>query len=364
MQTRRPLAFLAAAVLVLFAASARAAQPAGSFLEQIPKQMSMGYPADEPGVALIIVKDGEVLFHDAFGKASLELGVDLEPEHTFCVASVTKTLTATAVMSLVEDGALALDAKANDLLPDVNIDARITVEHLLRHTSGLPDFFEIEGFRDSDPLTALTPAELVQAADGLTPEFEPGTQQQYCNLNYALLGRLVELATGKPLDDVFRERIYEPAGMTRTVLAGDGTIVPGAVRNYTGAPGEWRTPDPINYSRGFGLGSIFTNTDDLAAFAGALTAGKLLKPETVAQMHTPTTLPSGETGRYGLCWVISEQGGMTFVSHGGSIIGWRARIVLVPEHNVFVAMLANRGEERSMIPGLAMMIAARVAAME
>ena len=148
------------------------------------------------------------------------------------------------------------------------------------------------------------------------------------------------------------------------MFGGDRLIVPGAVSNYVkSADGGWRRAEPLNYSRGFGLGGLFSTVDDLVAFDRALRDGKILKPETVSRMEQAFVLVDGEAAPHGLGWATEERRGTQFVHHGGGINGWRSSMVAIPDRNVFVVVLSNREEERTPVGSLAMMVAARVAAM-
>lgn len=347
----------------VLAPSARAQPSPEEFFRQLDSQMSQGLPEDEPGAVIIVSRHGEILFREAYGKASIELDVDLTPKHAFCIASATKPFTATAVMVLVEDGTLSLDDRLAELLDDVAIDPRVTIEHLLTHTSGLPDIFDIQGYGEDAQHSPITPSALSQAANGLDLLFEPGTEHRYSNLGYAILARVVEVSSGTPFERFIQERVFEPAGMTQTMFGGDRLIVPKAVQNYTLSDEGWRHAEPLNYTWGYGLGGMFTTADDLVAFDTALRDGKILKPQTVELMYSAYELPSGEPAEHGLGWETVERGGTRFVYHGGGINGWRAFIVSVPERDVFVAVLSNRDEERTPVGSIAMMVAAQVAAM-
>ncbi len=361
-----PRRWLTLAALALASAAAPAgAQPTlDAFLDQLDTQMRRGIPDTDPGAAIAVARRGEVVFRAAYGKASLELDIDLQPDHALCIASATKPFTATTIMALVEDGRLTLDQPANDILDDVTLDPRITIEHLLTHTSGLPDLFDLDGYDENAQHAFISPDDLCAAAHGAEPLFEPGTHHRYSNLGYALLGRVVEKVSGQTLEAFLHERILEPAGIERTMFGGDRRVVPGAVTNYELADdGDWRRARPLNYSWGFALGGLFSTVDDLAAFDTALRTGKILKPETVQRMERAFTLPTGEPAEHGLGWALTERRGVRFVHHGGGINGWRSYIVAVPDREVFVAVLSNRGEPNTPVANIAMMVAAQVAAM-
>ena len=240
----------------------------------------------------------------------------------------------------------------------------MTIEHLLSHTSGLPDIFDVEGFGEDAQHQPIAPDQLCGAANGAELLFEPGTQHRYSNLGYALLGRIVEVRSRESLEVFLEKRVFEPAGMKSTMFGGDRLIVPGAASDYVRTGGDgWRGAHPLNYTWGFGLGGLFSTIDDLVAFESALRAGKILKLETVERMEQAFMLPNGEPGEHALGWATSARGGTRFVHHGGGIGGWRSFIVAIPERNIFVAVLSNRGEERTPVGGIAMFVAAQVAAM-
>lgn len=351
---------IALSLLLPFAA---AQQPGAvdELLQRIEGQLERGFGPEEPGVAIIATRAGEVVFRRAYGEASLELDVAAAPEMAFCIASVTKPFTATATMLLVQEGKLALDESVAARLDGIEIDERITVEHLLSHTSGLPDFFGIDGFGEGHLHARISPRDLGRAANGQELLFPPGERHEYSNLGYALLGLVIEDASGQPWERFLHERVFAPAGMTRTTYGGDRLVVPGAVTNYEKAGEGWLRAEPLNYSRGYALGGLFSTVDDLAAFDAALRGGKILDGQTLARMEQPPTLGNGEPSGYALGWRVDERRGHRFVHHGGSIHGWRAHIVSVPASEVFVAVLSNRGEKRSPVGGVGMMIAAQLA---
>ncbi|MEQ8771036.1 MAG: serine hydrolase domain-containing protein [Phycisphaerales bacterium] len=340
------------------------AQPnLNEFLSELDAQMSQGIPANDPGAVIAVARDGEIIFREAYGMASLELEVELNPDHVFCIASATKPFTATAILALIDDGALELRDPAVDHLEGINLDPRVTIEHLLTHTSGVPDLFDLDGHGADAQHRAISPEALGAAADGVDLLFEPGTQHHYSNLGYALLGLIVENAADQPLEDFMRERIFERAGMERTMFGGDRRVIPSAVANYTLEGDEFRRAEPLNYSWGYGLGNIFTTVDDLVAFDTALRSGMIIKPKTLSTMRRTYQLEDGTTADHTRGWATMERRGLRFYHHGGGINGWRASIVSIPDHDVFVAVLSNREEENTPVGNIALMVAARIAMM-
>jgi CubicO group peptidase (beta-lactamase class C family) len=335
----RPIT-LALASLVLLP---RAPAQTETLERRIDALFAPAFPADEPGCTVIATRDGKVVYRKAFGMASVELGVAARPEHVYCLASVTKPFTAIATLMLVEAGKLQLNDPASKYHPDLGLDDRITVAHLLSHTSGMPDFGSIEGYGHDRIHAPIRPEELFKAAKGQKLLFEPGSEFRYSNLGYALLAGIVAKVSGQTWDAFVEQRIFAKSGAKHSTYGGRRRVVPGLVTGYE-KPGDgpWRRSRPLSFTRGYGLGGLLSNVDDLAAVDAALRAGKLLKPETVATMHRAPKLASGKTSRYALGWIVQRIRGHELVFHSGGIYGWRAMIVRAPEERVFVAVLSNR----------------------
>ena len=178
-----------------------------------------GYVGAAPGIA-VYLRVGEEERALAVGVADTATATPLRPEHRFAVASVTKPMVATVIMSLVEDGDLALDERVTDLLPGVVPHARgVRVEHLLDHTSGVLTYDHVPMF----PGFGREPArKLVGTIRWADPMFEPGSEAAYSNTNYLLLGMIAERVTGEPIGRLLAERVFGPAGMTSTTFGPAG----------------------------------------------------------------------------------------------------------------------------------------------
>lgn len=347
------------AVLLLLPCFA-VAQAVPGLADRLDEQFRRAFPPNEPGAAVLVAKGGEVVFRKGYGLASVELGVPVDPANAFCFASLTKPFTAAAVLALVDDGKLALADPASRYLPDLEIDPRVTIEHLLGHGSGIPDFSTDPGW-ERDLHAEISPEELCAAAKARPLSFEPGSQFAYANVNYALLARIVAVVSGLPWERYLAERIFAPAGMTDTRYGGHDRIVPRLVTGYTNGPDGWRRSRALSLSRGYGLGGLCGTVDDLARFCAALDGGALLKPETIARMQTPRTLADGEASPYALGWYVRDVRGRRFVFHGGAIFGWRAMLARIPADGVVCAVLTNRDRDDNEVARLATGAAALVA---
>jgi N-acyl-D-amino-acid deacylase len=295
-----------------------------------------------PGVAVAIVRKGQTIKSQGYGLANVEHDIKVTPATIFQSGSVGKQFTAAVVMLLVEDGKLSLTDPLTKFFPDAPPAwQRITVRHLLTHTSGIPDYTggTIDYRRD------YTEEELVKFAYALKPEFEPGARWNYSNTGYVLLGALVRKATGQFYGDVLRERVFGPLGMqTARIIseedivahrAGGYRLVKGALKNQ-----EWVAPR-LNTTAD---GSLYLSLTDMLAWAAGVRAGRVLKPESWRQVFSPVTLNSGKTYPYGFGWSVEDFVGHRAQRHGGSWQGFKTHIARYPDDDLTIIVLANAAQ--------------------
>ncbi len=223
------------------------------------------------------------------------------------VASITKTMVSVVALQLVQEGRWTLETRVGDVLPGLlpGHDA-VTVRQLLAHTSGAPDYLVLL-LAEVDSLTALqrvvsqprTDRQLVGLANQLPWLFEPGTQWSYSNTNYVVVGMMIERLTGRPMADLLRARVFKPAKMNATELPSTPRIKGAHLTEYA-VMGPQRVSlagfQPSIFSA---AGGVVSNASDLNRFQQALQGGRLLRPDLLAAMRTPTDLP-GDTQGYGL----------------------------------------------------------------
>ena len=186
-----------------------------------------------PGVSIAVVKDGEVVLAKGYGLANVELGVPATENTVYQLASVTKTFTATAVMMLVQDGKLTLDDKITERLADLpKAWEKVTVRHLLSHTSGIKSYTSLRDFGKT-VRKDYAPRDLLELVSKEPLEFSPGDKWNYSNTNYFLLGMLIEKESGRKYGEFMAERIFKPLGMTNTRANDLHAIIPGRAQGYT-----------------------------------------------------------------------------------------------------------------------------------
>lgn len=319
--------------LHLSAAVAQPAASAGALGDEIDRHVAERM-RDQliPGLALVVVRDGAVVRRQGFG--------NLAPEEPIVIGSLSKALTATAVLQLVDAGHIRLDEPVQTYLPELAIAdpaaAEITVRHLLNQTSGLPTAAARASAREASL------AEHVAALTDVTLAARPGERHLYSSPNYQILGRLVEVVSGDSFGDYVMAHLFAPLGMTRSGV--DPVQLPPAPGHnlWWGVAG----PSPWRFEPGrLPTASLIASADDLATFAlahlGVVPPGAppLLSPESLAEAHRGV----GEGGnfRYAMGWREGPTAGVASLWHGGALPSYRGAMVLLPASRSAVVVTSN-----------------------
>jgi len=249
----------------------------------------------------------------AYGLADRRHGIAMTPDSQVAIASGSKAMTALAVMSLVEDGTLALGTTARSLLgTDLPLIADdVTVEHLLAHRSGIGDYLDED---DDTPISAYampvpvhelaTTEQFLAVLDGFPTAFPAGERFSYCNGGYVVLALVAERASGVPFHDLVRRRVCAPAGLVDTDFLRSDALPGRAAVGYVEVDGQWRTNVFHLPVLGTGDGGIYTTGADVHRFWTALFSGAIVGPEAVAEMVRPRSTAPEDDRRYGLgFWV-------------------------------------------------------------
>ncbi len=279
--------------------------------------------------ALLFAKGGKTVFQTAMGSADPAGKVPLTTRSSFNLASVSKQFTAAAVMLLFESGLVKLDEPAAAYLPEMAFAPKITVRHLLNHTSGLPDIYDILE-REWDKSRIAGNEEVLEILAARKPVllFQPGEKMQYSNAGYILLASIVEKVSGLPLAKFLEERIFAPLGMADTfVYTLTMPKYPRPTRVFgMKREGEKVALDDLIYCDGMrGDGNVHSSVEDLFKWDRALYGESVLKKDTVRMMLSPGRLNDGTPIDYGFGFGLSENGRVA--SHGGSWVGFRSLIV-------------------------------------
>lgn len=301
-----------------------------------------------PGCAVSVTRDGELVAARGYGMANLEYGVPIGPSSVFHVASVSKQFTAFAVELLVAEGRVSWDDDIREYVPELpDLGHRVTLDHLVHHTSGVRDQWELlimAGWRwEADVVRQRDALDLLRRQRALN--FEPGSDWLYSNSGYTLLATVVERVTGRSLRAFADERIFGPLGMDRTFFRDDHeALVPGRAYAYApdaDAAGGWKISIP-DFAI-VGASALFTTVEDLAKWDRSLRTGELGRAAVDGMLHRvaiggePRAAPHGYA--HGL--FVGEERGVGTVSHGGADAGYRSHVLRYPDHGLAVAVLCN-----------------------
>jgi CubicO group peptidase (beta-lactamase class C family) len=336
--------FLAAALLTARAVAADAQQALDDATRVSVDRVFATWTPDGPGCAAAVARHGAVVYQNAFGKANLEVDAPITPASIFHVASVSKQFTAAAVLLLAAEGKLSLDDDVRQYLPELpDYGHRITIRHLLTHTSGLRDQWDLlimaRGRFEENRITEDDVLEIVARQKALN--FVPGTEYLYSNTGYTLAGTIVRRVSGKSLRDFAHERIFQPLGMDDTHFHDDYTmVVKGRAAAYARrADGAWHVSLP-NYDT-YGATSLFSTVGDLLKWEANFTKPVLGDDALLSAMRASAVLANGDTTGYGLGIVTEVYRGARLVGHGGADAGYRAYIGHFPDHVLSLAVLCN-----------------------
>jgi CubicO group peptidase (beta-lactamase class C family) len=304
--------------------------------------LAAAYPADEPGAAALVARNGEVVFRGSSGMADLELGVPLEPDMVFEIGSITKQFTAAGIMMLAEEGKLSLDDPITKFLPDYpSYGDDISVEHLLTHTSGIVSYTGIPGYMATEVRKDVTVAELTDVFEDRPVEFQPGERWAYNNSGYILLGAIIESASGMTYAEFVQERIFDPLGMKSSYYGSSSRIIPGRVSGYDGGDGGLTKAAFLSFTQPYAAGALMMTVDDMYRWNQALYGAELISKLSLKRMTTPYVLNNGEETSYGYGLMSRDVRGRHAVGHGGGIFGFVTDAVYLPEEDVFVVVFCN-----------------------
>jgi CubicO group peptidase (beta-lactamase class C family) len=337
------LAIAAPAAAQQLAALAPVPRPADARLTSVLDSIAFHAMGEQsiPGLSVAIVRDGQVIEERGYGTADPR-DPHLATENTlYQIASVSKQFTAAAVLRLAEQGTLRLDQPVTDFVDGLPAQyRRVTLDRLLNHTAGVPNFTEF--FREFH--RPLTPAQLVDSLAARPLLFTPGTGFHYSNSGYYLLGLVIERATGDSYGDWMRRQFWAPLGMDDTHYCGTrpGTALPsGYARNRRGDAVRVEPWDP---SVLYAAGSVCSTAADLAKWEVALGEGKVLSPASYRMMTTPVGGADPNVRMsYGFATMVDTTEAGPYLHHDGAVAGFRAQVAWYPAERLAVVVLMNQG---------------------
>ena len=318
-------------------------------LETDPKKltdqlMSRYDGEDSPGAAVQVWRDGETLYSKAYGMANLAYGIPFATDTRTNIGSTSKQFTAFAVMLQAERGLLSLDDDIREHIPELpEFDHTISVRHLITHTSGLREFLNLTRMTGrrldrGDWIDRSEIIDIVQRQPAL--QNEPGAEWNYNNTAFGLAAVIVERTSGQDFPTFMRENVFEPVGMTRTMVRPSPIhIVPGMSEGYTPGPDGFLQIGDLGGAAG--AGGIYSTLDDLQTWVENYANPRLGSAEIFEEMMTSYVLSDGEETGYGYGLSVDEQRGLKRVSHGGSDVAHRSMLAWYPEINAGITTQSN-----------------------
>jgi CubicO group peptidase (beta-lactamase class C family) len=298
---------------------------------------------DVPGCALGVSRNGQPVLERGYGMANLETATPIRPGSIFHVASVSKQFTAMAILLLERDGKLSLDDDIRKYIPEIpDYGTRITIRHLLHHTSGLRDQWDLlsmaRGRFEENRITEADVMDIVPRQKALN--FSPGAEFLYSNTGYTLSAVIVKRVSGKSLREFADERIFKPLGMTNTHFHDDYTmIVPGRTMAYAPRGGGLRVSIP-NYDT-YGATSLFATVGDLLTWQANFDKPRVGDRALFDRMEASARLASGDSTGYGLGISSGVHRGARHVGHSGGDAGYRAWTGRFPDYGLAIAIACN-----------------------
>jgi CubicO group peptidase (beta-lactamase class C family) len=327
-----PRLLLFALILATSSVIAPAAPPPAERMDQIARyyvdaQQFMG--------AVLVTHGDEVLFSKAYGAANLEWNIPNTLDTKFRIGSMTKQFTASGVLLLEERGKLGLDDPIKNYYASAPASwDKITLRHLLGHTSGIPNYTNTPDFGRMSSWHA-TPTELVERVRDKPLEFEPGAQMRYSNTGYVLLGMVIEKASGTSYQAFLKQNIFDPLGMKDTGYDDNSTVLPRRAAGYTPSANGISNAIYVDMTTPFAAGALYSTAPDLQRWELALFGKRLIS---AASLDAMTTKGKGD---YGMGLFIGTESGRRRFEHGGGIPGFNAKMSYYPDTGVAVIALSN-----------------------
>jgi CubicO group peptidase (beta-lactamase class C family) len=300
---------------------------------------------EAPGIALLVAKEGKVLYKKGFGYADVKSKIPVTPDTKFRIGSVTKQFTAAAILKLQEKNLLSVNDKLSKYVPDFARGDEVTIHHLLTHTSGIHSYTGRGDFIAKVTKT-VSPDTLINTIKNDPYDFNPGERMLYNNSGYFLLGYIIGKVSGKPYDVYLKETFFDPLKMENTGMHYAGIKLQNEAKGYAKDNGKY--DDALNWDMSWAgaAGALYSTVDDLLKWNEALFGGKVLNEKSLNAALTPAVLKNGaEPGmQYGYGLIKSKFRGTEIIGHGGGLHGFITQLSYYPTEKLTVVMFSNTAE--------------------
>jgi len=311
-------------------------------VKEYDRLMSDMFNEDGPGAVALIVKDGKTIYRKAFGMANLELEVKMTPVNIFRIGSITKQFTASAILKLRDEGKLSLDDDITKYLVDYPTHGhKISIKHLLTHTSGIKSYTGMEEWTAETRKKAFTPEELIEFFKFQPMEFKPGEQWSYNNSAYFILGYIIELVSGMTYEEYIDTNFFKPLEMTNSYYGSTSRIIKNRAYGYNKINDEYINADYLSMTQPYSAGALLSTVDDLYKWYSSVMDDKVISRTSREEAQSTYILNNGEKTGYGYGWAIGNIQGSPTISHDGGINGFLTSSIYLTEEDLFVAVFSN-----------------------
>lgn len=301
--------------------------------------------------AALVAENGKIVYKGGFGMANMEWNIPNTTDTKFRLGSITKQFTAMLTMQLVEQGKIKLDGKLSDYLPDYRKDVgeKVTIHHLLTHTSGIPSYTSQPGFFANVSRNPYKVDEFVKKYASGDLEFAPGTKYSYNNSGYFLLGAIIERVSGKTYEQALKEMILDPLGMKNTGYDNHDPLITKRASGYVLTPRGYLNAAYLDMSIPYAAGSMYSTVEDLYLWDQALYTDKLITAQAKEVMYQPFL------DNYAYGWVVTQASfkvndqPVPVIAHGGGINGFATIIVRFPREKNLIVILDNSSQNPNRI---------------
>jgi CubicO group peptidase (beta-lactamase class C family) len=293
-----------------------------------------------PGATIAIVEHGAIVYARGYGLRDVASGLPADARTRYEIGSITKQFTAAAILQLKEAGKVDLNATVATYLPAIAYGKEITIRQLLTHTSGLLDYIDIANFET----LAATPATFEQLMSRVSDKplaFSPGTQFDYSNTNYLILGRIIEVASGQSWEAYVQQHLFAAAGMNESATIAQAGRLADMARGYVYAQGHTAESKTVDESWASSAGGIVSTVGDLQKWGEALSSGRVISKSNYQLLTSPARLADGTASDYGFGMKIDHFEGQPRVWHDGSISGYDGSDQFYPSQSVRIIVLTN-----------------------
>lgn len=302
------------------------------------------FSKDGAGAAVLVARDGKILFEKGYGLADIEHGIAVTPATKFRIGSITKQFTAASILRLQEAGKLKVSDPLSKYYPDFPRGGEVTLERMLNHTSGIHSYTERPGFY-AGVTKPVAPAALVAEIEKYPFDFNPGEKWAYSNSNFFILGEIVAKVSGESYEAYLQQTLFAPLGMTATGIYHNDSPPVGAAVGYSFANGAFRRAIDWDMSWAGGAGSLYSTVEDLYRWYEGVFGQKVLNPESLAAALTPGVTEENKNDSrdsgYGYGLHITRFRGAREISHGGGLHGFLTNVLRLPDKKLTVVVLTN-----------------------